>query len=342
MTDLKQTQKKRTDFLLKVFESTDGNETAAISMWEIGNSIGLDRSETQKIYNYLSGEGVINARGMGGAIGITHAGIVAIEDMTVHKQIATLPSIKSIDFFICHSTLDYNIARAVEQILENAGYSAFLAHKDLPHGKDWHLGIKSSIKDTNKMIVIGSKNLQSSTYCHYEIGYADCLDIPVHVLALENEKDFDAYIQQRQLTIVTQEDRFSRLKTFFSKVADAPIIPSDQDLAILEKSILDYQSNKRTPQVNLSELIGESVKTKEWIAARMNNPDVDIDYEFFVKSAEENEKVLRELGFWETYKDIKRTLRFANKPYHDMSVLRTLHERLEGFSKALRIKIEQD
>jgi len=64
----------------RVWELTEGDEYKFVNMFEVGNELGFDHDLTSKIYQYLSGEGLIKAHALGGAIGITHAGVMEMED----------------------------------------------------------------------------------------------------------------------------------------------------------------------------------------------------------------------------------------------------------------------
>jgi len=49
-------------------------------MWDLGTSLGFDTDHTHKIVDYLIGEYLIQAKGLGGFIGITHEGIKMVEE----------------------------------------------------------------------------------------------------------------------------------------------------------------------------------------------------------------------------------------------------------------------
>jgi hypothetical protein len=72
-------EKKRSDFLKRLYELSDGAETKFINMWEIGDQLGFDRDLTISIAQYLKGEGLIEFRALGGIISITHYGIKEAE-----------------------------------------------------------------------------------------------------------------------------------------------------------------------------------------------------------------------------------------------------------------------
>jgi hypothetical protein len=69
---------KRFRFLNGLYEKTDGNEEDVVDMWEIGAAVGLTREDTERVVQYLVGERLIAYVAMGGAIGITHFGVVQV------------------------------------------------------------------------------------------------------------------------------------------------------------------------------------------------------------------------------------------------------------------------
>lgn len=78
-TDVKKIKRDRYLFLHLLYEQSNGSEQIWFDMWEVGNELELDQTETQDIVQYLQGEYLIEARGMGGSIGLTHAGIKEVE-----------------------------------------------------------------------------------------------------------------------------------------------------------------------------------------------------------------------------------------------------------------------
>ena len=74
--------KKKNSFLFleKLYQITDGNSSSFVSMWELGSELGFDRQITRNIVDYLSEENLIEPKTLGGGIGITHDGLIEIED----------------------------------------------------------------------------------------------------------------------------------------------------------------------------------------------------------------------------------------------------------------------
>ena len=89
MDSIEELKAKRFEYLKKVWEESEGDEYKFVNMDEIGDKLGFDRELTGKIYQYLSGEGLIKARALGGSIGITHAGIVEMEAALSDPSIPT-------------------------------------------------------------------------------------------------------------------------------------------------------------------------------------------------------------------------------------------------------------
>ena len=65
---------KRQQFLQKLYELTESNENDIRDMWEIGKSLGFPNNLTNRIGQYLEGEGLIVFRTEQGEISIKHEG----------------------------------------------------------------------------------------------------------------------------------------------------------------------------------------------------------------------------------------------------------------------------
>ncbi len=87
--DVIELKKKRFLFLKKLHEVIDGDSDAHASMWDIGEFFKFDKEETRKITNYLFGENLVKAAGLGGAISITHEGIKEVEEAISKPKKAT-------------------------------------------------------------------------------------------------------------------------------------------------------------------------------------------------------------------------------------------------------------
>lgn len=83
MNTIEETQKKRFQFLRRLWELTGGDESKLFSMFGIGEELGFDEDSTAKIEQYLHGEKLINHILTCGThdreIGISHLGVRAVE-----------------------------------------------------------------------------------------------------------------------------------------------------------------------------------------------------------------------------------------------------------------------
>jgi hypothetical protein len=78
--NIQASRENRFNFLKKVYDLCDGNENTMMNMWGIGNALGLEREETDKITQFLVGENLIKFVALGGELSITHYGVIKIEE----------------------------------------------------------------------------------------------------------------------------------------------------------------------------------------------------------------------------------------------------------------------
>ncbi|MDP2183061.1 MAG: hypothetical protein Q8K99_10895 [Actinomycetota bacterium] len=77
--DIEREREDRFRFLRSLWEGSEGSEFFRIGMWELGEELGLDRPTVDRIFRFLSGEGLLKGVDIGGGISITHRGIVEVE-----------------------------------------------------------------------------------------------------------------------------------------------------------------------------------------------------------------------------------------------------------------------
>lgn len=141
MKDLNEKKANRFRFLNHVYEATGGDETPSVNMWEVGNELGFAEDETQRIVDYLVGEGLIDYRAMGGEIELKHYGIVQVEKALSNPEEATeyFPPINIIQVGQMFQSQIQQGSVGGQQILtlntsETAEIRAFLAElKDATH-----------------------------------------------------------------------------------------------------------------------------------------------------------------------------------------------------------------
>src|SRR4030042_4902052 len=81
-----QNQQRRLLFLRRLYEVTEGDPLVFVKDSEVGRQLGFTTEETDRIVQYLEGEGLLTHAAMGGQIAITHAGVKVAETITdIHE-----------------------------------------------------------------------------------------------------------------------------------------------------------------------------------------------------------------------------------------------------------------
>jgi len=73
-------------FLKAVYQATEADEHKLVNMWQVGDELGLERDETARIVQYLTGETLLEHKALVGIIAITHHGIREVEDALSEPQ----------------------------------------------------------------------------------------------------------------------------------------------------------------------------------------------------------------------------------------------------------------
>ncbi len=82
-------KKQRFLYLKKAYEITSGDPSYMFNMFELGKEIGFDSDLSRKLAQYLINEGLLEARALGGAIGISHQGVVEVEEALTNPNKST-------------------------------------------------------------------------------------------------------------------------------------------------------------------------------------------------------------------------------------------------------------
>lgn len=80
MEPIEELRKKRFQFSHRLYELTKGSRYEIVNMFEVGEEIGFNRELTDLVTQYLEGEGLIKFQTVGGGIGITHEGVLEVEE----------------------------------------------------------------------------------------------------------------------------------------------------------------------------------------------------------------------------------------------------------------------
>jgi len=78
--NIEEIQSLRNVFLIKIYEATEGNRFVYPSMFEIGKSLGFDKSLTSNIADFLNQKGFIKIETLSGDISITFIGVDEVEN----------------------------------------------------------------------------------------------------------------------------------------------------------------------------------------------------------------------------------------------------------------------
>lgn len=98
MINVEEMKVKRYKFLKKLYELTGGDELDFQEIDDLGSDLGFEGDMTEKVAQYLNGEGLIKFVAIGGTICITHWGVVAIEKSVAEPEKPTeyFPSVNII------------------------------------------------------------------------------------------------------------------------------------------------------------------------------------------------------------------------------------------------------
>lgn len=78
MNDIKELRGYRLRYMHRLYEVTHGNERTNVDMWELGEELGFSRELTERVFQYLRGEGLLKEISRASIV-ITHDGVVEVE-----------------------------------------------------------------------------------------------------------------------------------------------------------------------------------------------------------------------------------------------------------------------
>ena len=76
------------NFLLKLYQLTQGNSSSQVSMYDLGEAIGLERDDALKTAEVLFGFGLAEIKTLAGGIGITEAGLSEVMGNDENQEMA--------------------------------------------------------------------------------------------------------------------------------------------------------------------------------------------------------------------------------------------------------------
>ena len=74
------------NFLLRVYEQTEGDPARQVSMYTVGTDLGLDREAASRVAEELIGAEMVEIRTLSGAIGITATTVQEIESLGLGRS----------------------------------------------------------------------------------------------------------------------------------------------------------------------------------------------------------------------------------------------------------------
>ena len=142
MNDIQQIRADRFRFLQAYYEFSGGDLYKWAPIQDVGNFLGFDRSRTQNIAHFLAEEGLLKFWAIGGHCGITHAGIVEVENALSRPETPShyFPATSTIHIeSMVNSVIQQNSPNAIATIRVDATTLADIANflntleSSLPH-----------------------------------------------------------------------------------------------------------------------------------------------------------------------------------------------------------------
>ena len=83
--DINENRKLRFKYLKRVFELANDDKSILVNIKDVGQELGLNNQEIDKIVEYLYSEGLVKRNG-GGQVMITHSGIKEVEEALLNPD----------------------------------------------------------------------------------------------------------------------------------------------------------------------------------------------------------------------------------------------------------------
>ena len=109
------------NFLIKLYELTQENSSSQVSMYDLGEAIGLDRDNALKTAEVLFGFGLAEIKTLAGGIGITEAGLSEVMKNDADKKMAGAAGFRLGDAQIIDDAGQKSVEQVVSGIKSKAG-----------------------------------------------------------------------------------------------------------------------------------------------------------------------------------------------------------------------------
>jgi len=113
--------KNEHNFLIKLYELTHGNPSSQVSMYDVGEAIGLERDASLKTAEVLFGFGLAEIKTLAGVIGITEDGLSEVMKNNAYKEIAGVAGFRLGDAPIIDDAGQKSIEQVISGIKTKAG-----------------------------------------------------------------------------------------------------------------------------------------------------------------------------------------------------------------------------
>jgi len=136
-------KKQRWDFMHELYNATNGNERKWFNYRDVGKAAGIPGPDLDNVTDYLCGEGLAEFHAIGGTMGITHAGVVEVEEALDRQDQPTthFPAIQNI---IHIATMTNSV---IQQGTTNSNQTVTLSTSDKDLISTFLAAFKASEKD---------------------------------------------------------------------------------------------------------------------------------------------------------------------------------------------------
>ena len=109
------------NFLIKLYELTQGNPSSQVSMYVVGKAIGLERDAALKTAEVLFGFGLAEIKTLAGGIGITEDGLSEAMKSDEYKEIAGAVGFRLGDAPLIDDAGQKSVEQVISDIKTKAG-----------------------------------------------------------------------------------------------------------------------------------------------------------------------------------------------------------------------------
>jgi len=113
--------KNESNFLIKLYELTQGNPSSQVSMYDVGKAIGLERDAALKTAEVLFGFGLAEIKTLAGGIGITEDGLSEVMKSDSDREITGAVCFRLGDAPIIDNAGQKSVEQVVSGIKSKAG-----------------------------------------------------------------------------------------------------------------------------------------------------------------------------------------------------------------------------